>query len=96
MPFLVSIYDDSKPGLEVMNVGLWSYDSLALFRSPRIHKTFNWDNDRGLTTVILGEAGVEAVVRPTVVPGLFVLPCGPIPPNPAVSTRRPCRLPPKC
>ena len=23
-----------------MNVGLWIYDSLALFRAPRLHKTF--------------------------------------------------------
>jgi glycerol-3-phosphate dehydrogenase len=39
-PFLVPIYKDSKPGLEVMNIGLWIYDSLALFRAPRMHKTF--------------------------------------------------------
>ena len=38
--FLVPIYRDSKPGLEVMNLGLWIYDSLALFRAPRMHKTF--------------------------------------------------------
>jgi glycerol-3-phosphate dehydrogenase len=40
MPFLVPIFKDSKPGLELMNIGLWIYDSLALFRSPRLHKTF--------------------------------------------------------
>jgi len=39
-PFLVPIYKDSKPGLEVMNLGLWIYDSLALFRAPRMHRTF--------------------------------------------------------
>jgi len=39
-PFLVPIYKDTKPGLEVMNLGLWIYDSLALFRAPRMHKTF--------------------------------------------------------
>src|SRR5262245_61860503 len=39
-PFLVPIYRDHKPGLELMNLGLWIYDSLALFRAPRMHKTF--------------------------------------------------------
>ncbi len=38
--FLVPIYKDQKPGLELMNLGLWIYDSLALFRAPRMHKTF--------------------------------------------------------
>src|SRR4029453_13952043 len=40
LPFLIPIYKGPKPGLEVMNVGLWIYDSLALFRAPRLHKTF--------------------------------------------------------
>ncbi len=40
MPFLVPIFEGTKPGLEVMNLGLWIYDSLALFRAPRMHKTF--------------------------------------------------------
>jgi glycerol-3-phosphate dehydrogenase len=40
LPFLIPIYKGAKPGLEVMNFGLWIYDSLALFRAPRLHKTF--------------------------------------------------------
>ena len=40
MPFLVPIFAGTKPGLELMNLGLWIYDSLALFRAPRTHKTF--------------------------------------------------------
>ena len=40
LPFLVPIYKGSKPGLELMNIGLWIYDSLALFRAPRMHRTF--------------------------------------------------------
>jgi glycerol-3-phosphate dehydrogenase len=40
LPFLIPIYRGAKPGLEVMNVGLWIYDSLALFRAPRLHRTF--------------------------------------------------------
>ncbi len=40
LPFLIPIYKGAKPGFELMNVGLWIYDSLALFRAPRMHKTF--------------------------------------------------------
>jgi len=40
LPFLIPIYQGAKPGLEVMNIGLWIYDSLALFRAPRLHRTF--------------------------------------------------------
>ena len=40
LPFLIPIYKGVRPGFEIMNVGLWIYDSLALFRSPRLHKTF--------------------------------------------------------
>src|SRR6185312_14124321 len=40
LPFLIPIYEGAKPGLELMNVGLWIYDSLAMFRAPRMHRTF--------------------------------------------------------
>src|SRR5258706_10447789 len=40
LPFLIPIYKGVPPGFEVMNVGLWIYDSLALFRAPRMHKAF--------------------------------------------------------
>jgi glycerol-3-phosphate dehydrogenase len=40
MPFLIPIYRGAKPGLELMNFGLWIYDSLALFRAPKLHRTF--------------------------------------------------------
>jgi len=40
LPFLIPIYRGVRPGLEIMNVGLWIYDSLALFRAPRLHRTF--------------------------------------------------------
>jgi glycerol-3-phosphate dehydrogenase len=40
LPFLVPIFDGAKAGLELVNVGLWIYDALAMFRAPRMHKTF--------------------------------------------------------
>ena len=52
-------------------------------RRPRIHTAFGMSNDEGLSTAILGSRKVEELIRPTQVPGLDILPCGPIPPNPA-------------
>jgi glycerol-3-phosphate dehydrogenase len=40
MPFLIPIYDGNRPGFTMMNIGLWIYDALALFRSPRLHKAY--------------------------------------------------------
>ena len=40
LPFLVPIYRGVRPGLEIMNLGLWIYDALALFRAPKLHRTF--------------------------------------------------------
>jgi glycerol-3-phosphate dehydrogenase len=44
LPFLVPVYKDAKPGLEIVNIGLWIYDTLALFRSPKLHRTFRGDS----------------------------------------------------
>lgn len=50
-------------------------------RRPRIHRIFRRPSDYGLTTAIVDGGMVEAA--PTEVPNLFVIPAGPIPPNPA-------------
>jgi succinoglycan biosynthesis transport protein ExoP len=52
-------------------------------RRPRLHRIFGRAGDIGLMNVILGEATIEEVAKPTVVPNLFCIPCGPIPPNSA-------------
>lgn len=52
-------------------------------RRPRLHRIFDRAGDIGLMNAILGEATVEEVAKPTVVPNLFCIPCGPIPPNSA-------------
>ncbi|MFL5338838.1 MAG: polysaccharide biosynthesis tyrosine autokinase [Gemmataceae bacterium] len=56
----------------------------ADFRRPRIHRFFNMtDPALGLATVITGEADLDAAIRPSAVPHLSLLPCGPRPANPA-------------
>jgi capsular exopolysaccharide synthesis family protein len=55
----------------------------ADLRRPRVHRVFDVPGKVGLAEVIGGAAELSAAVRPTVVPGLDVLPCGRRPPNPA-------------
>lgn len=52
-------------------------------RRPRIHRAFGLPNDAGMSNLIMAQAKPEDVIRETIVPNLWVLPCGPVPPNPA-------------
>ncbi len=55
----------------------------ADMRRPRLHRVFELENQTGLSSLILGDSEADAVIRSTSVDNLFVLPCGPVPPNPA-------------
>jgi len=55
----------------------------ADLRKPRLHKAFELDNDKGLSTYLIGNDSIEHVIVPTMVENLSFLPSGPIPPNPA-------------
>ena len=52
-------------------------------RRPRLHRSFGISNAVGLSTAILGEVPILDVAKSTEVENLFVVPCGPTPPNPA-------------
>ncbi len=52
-------------------------------RRPRLHRAFGVSNEVGLSTAVVGEAPIDGCVKSTEVPNLWVLPCGPLPPNPA-------------
>jgi capsular exopolysaccharide synthesis family protein len=52
-------------------------------RRPRLHKAFGVPDDVGVSSLIVGEGSLERAIKSTDVPNLFVLPCGPLPPNPA-------------
>ncbi len=52
-------------------------------RRPVQHKLFKLDASSGLCDVLIGRTTIEEAVRPTMVERLSVLPCGPLPPNPA-------------
>jgi capsular exopolysaccharide synthesis family protein len=59
-------------------------------RRPRLHASTGVTRQRGLSNLILGDEDYDGIVCPTDVPNLFVLPCGPLPPNPAelIMTKR--------
>lgn len=52
-------------------------------RKPGVHKHFNIENTIGITSVLLGEKEVKDVIFDTDLEGLYVMPTGPIPPDPA-------------
>ena len=52
-------------------------------RKPRLHRALGVSNERGISTLLVNAAKVADAVKSTEVPGLSVLPCGPVPPNPA-------------
>jgi tyrosine-protein kinase Etk/Wzc len=52
-------------------------------RRPRIHQVFDIPREPGLVELLLGRGTMDSLVRRTAVEGLFVLPSGVLPPNPA-------------
>jgi len=51
---------------------------------PRVYKRFGLDKqDKGITTYITGSSTYEEILSPTIVPNLFCVYSGPIPPNPS-------------
>lgn len=55
----------------------------ADLRRPTIHKTFNVSNQIGLSSYLSGKVPIEKVVQKTMVDNLYVIPSGPVPPNPS-------------
>jgi capsular exopolysaccharide synthesis family protein len=52
-------------------------------RRPRLHRIFGREGDPGITSVLLGEATLDDVTKPTQIRNLWSVPAGHIPPNPA-------------
>ncbi len=63
-------------------------------REPVQHLIFETAGNFGLSNVMTGDVKLRDAVRPTRSPGLYVLPCGPVPANPAelLSSKRFGRL----
>jgi capsular exopolysaccharide synthesis family protein len=52
-------------------------------RRPRLHKSTSVAQSPGLSNLLIGEDDYDNLIKPTEVKDMFVLPCGPTPPNPA-------------
>ena len=61
----------------------------ADLRGPRQHEVFKVGNSAGLSSLLSGRSESQVIQPVEGVAGLFVLPCGPIPPNPLELIERP-------
>lgn len=61
----------------------------ADLRGPRQHEVFKVSNAAGLSSLLSGRSETQVIQPVEGVSGLFVLPCGPIPPNPLELIERP-------
>jgi capsular exopolysaccharide synthesis family protein len=52
-------------------------------RRPRLHVSTGVSRQTGLSNLLVGDLSYDDVIKTTEIPNLFVLPCGPTPPNPA-------------
>lgn len=52
-------------------------------RKPRLHKSFNFDNNKGISTILIDKHTTEDCIHETDIDNLEVIPSGPIPPNPS-------------
>jgi len=55
-------------------------------RKPRIYQEFGLDNERGVSTWLIGKDNLEQVIQKTKFENLSVITAGPIPPNPSELT----------
>jgi capsular exopolysaccharide synthesis family protein len=67
--------------LSLMNkkVALLEFD----LRKPKLSEQFNVSRHTGLSTYLIGKADIEEIIKPTGINNLFLIPSGPIPPNPS-------------
>lgn len=55
----------------------------ADLRKPRLHKIFGTENEKGLSTFLIGQNTLDEIIFTTPITNLSFIPSGPIPPNPA-------------
>jgi capsular exopolysaccharide synthesis family protein len=55
----------------------------ADMRRPRVHEIFGGEQEPGLSNVLAGNAKTSEAIRKSATAGLWLLPAGHIPPNPA-------------
>lgn len=51
-------------------------------RKPKLHDAFGLKSNKGLSTYLVGKSTFDEIVMPTAQENLYVVPAGPVPPNP--------------
>jgi succinoglycan biosynthesis transport protein ExoP len=69
--------------ISLANLGLSVLLIDSDLRRPALHKQFKITQTRGLSTYLSSSVPLESVVVSLPIPNLFLMPCGPVPPNPA-------------
>ncbi len=54
----------------------------ADMRRPKVHERMGVELGTGLSTYLIGEAGIDQIIRKTDIPGMDLITAGPVPPNP--------------
>jgi len=52
-------------------------------RKPRFHQIFNLTRTKGMSSYLTGRVSLKEAIQKTAMENIWVLPCGPTPPNPA-------------
>lgn len=55
----------------------------ADLRKPAVHKLFQIDKSFGLSNLLVKSSDLRTVAKPTQIPNVYAISCGPIPPNPS-------------
>ncbi len=58
-------------------------------RKPKIFGDFNIDNESGVSTYLIGKDKLQDIIKPTQYENLYIIPAGPVPPNPSELTALP-------
>ena len=58
-------------------------------RKPKLFQDFNVSNEHGVSTYLIGREDLDALIKPTGIPNLDIIPSGPIPPNPSELISKP-------
>jgi len=84
-----TISGEGKTFVAVNLAGILSQSGLKVvlldldMRKPKVHLSFGVDNDRGMSTLLIGKHEINDCIKKTSMPNLDFIPSGPTPPNPS-------------
>jgi exopolysaccharide transport family protein len=52
-------------------------------RRPKMHRLFAIPRDRGVSNILVGNCTIDEAIIHTTIPGIDIIPSGPVPPNPS-------------